>query len=141
MNAATRIQAAMPADAILLASRLLLALLFIHEGVFLVMNFGPASAGMAKLGVPPLILGLTTAMQLVAGLAIASGWHARLGAAALGLFCLATAILFHDNLANRDELLQFEKDFAIAGGMFALMASGPGRWSLERFRRARGASD
>jgi uncharacterized membrane protein YphA (DoxX/SURF4 family) len=42
--------------------------------------------------------------------AIAVGWHARFGAVALGLFCLATAILFHTNFAVRNELLHFEKD-------------------------------
>src|SRR5580704_10376641 len=58
------------------------------------------------------------------------GWHARLGAAALGLFCLATAILFHTNFANRNELLHFEKDLAIAGGMFILMLRGAGGYSV-----------
>ena len=69
-------------------------------------------------------------MQLSAGLAIATGWQARAGAAALGLFCLATAILFHTNFASRNELLHFEKDLAIAGGMFLLMLRGAGDWSV-----------
>src|SRR6478736_4212644 len=72
----------------------------------------------------------TIALQLVAGIAIAVGWHARLGAAALGLFCLATAILFHLDFANRNELLHFEKDLAIAGGMFVLMLRGAGDYSF-----------
>ena len=99
-------------NVVLLASRLLLAWIFVHEGVFLAMNFAAASAGMAKVGVPALALVATIGLQLVAGIAIAVGWHARLGAAALGLFCLATAILFHTNFANRNELLHFEKDLA-----------------------------
>ena len=75
----------------------------------------------------------TIGLQLVAGIAIAVGWHARLGAAALGLFCLATAILFHTNFANRNELLHFEKDLAIAGGMFILMLRGAGGYSVQAF--------
>jgi uncharacterized membrane protein YphA (DoxX/SURF4 family) len=74
-------------------------------------------------------------LQLVAGIAIAVGWHARLGAAALGLFCLATAILFHTNFANRNELLHFEKDLAIAGGMFVLMFRGTGGYSVEAYAK------
>ena len=62
--------------------------------------------------------------------AIAIGWCTRAGAAALGLFCLATAVLFHHNFAARNELLHFEKDLAIAGGMFLLMLSGAGEWSV-----------
>src|ERR1700731_2615 len=117
-------------NVVLLASRLLLAWIFVHEGVFLAVNFAAASASMAKAGVPALALVATIGLQLVAGIAIAVGWHARLGAAALGLFCLATAILFHTNFANRNELLHFEKDLAIAGGMFFLMLRGAGDYSF-----------
>ena len=113
-------------NAVLLGSRLLLAWIFVHEGLSLAPNYDAASAGMAKMGVPAAALIPTIAVQLVAGLAIAVGWHARLAAAALGLFCLATAFLFHNNFANRNELLHFEKDLAIAGGMFVLMLRGAG---------------
>ena len=118
---------------ILLASRLLLAWIFVHEGVFLVMNFDVAATGMIKIGVSRYLLVATIALQLIAGTAIAAGWYARAGAAALGLFCMATALLFHTNFANRNELLHFEKDLAIAGGMFLLMLRGAGGWSVEAF--------
>jgi putative oxidoreductase len=123
----------------LLASRILLAWIFVHESVFLAMNFGAASAAMTKAGVPAFALIPTIALQLVAGIAIAVGWQARLGAAALGLFCVATAVLYHTNFANRNELLHFEKDLAIAGGMLVLMLSGSGGWSVDRMVSTRGA--
>ena len=128
-------------NVVLLASRLLLACIFVHEGEWLIANFAAASAGMAKLGVPASALVATIALQLIAGIAIAVGWHARLAAAALGLFCLATAVLFHTNFANRNELLQFEKDLAIAGGMFILMLRGAGGYSVEAYARQRQERD
>ena len=137
MDKALGMQNPMVDNVVLLASRLLLAWIFVHEGVFLATNFAAASAGMAKAGVPALALVATIGLQLVAGIAIAVGWHARLGAAALGLFCLATAILFHTNFANRNELLHFEKDLAIAGGMFILMLRGAGGYSVQAFARQR----
>lgn len=126
-------------DLVLLIGRLLLAWIFVHEGVLLVANFDASSASMAKMGVPAPLLVATIALQLAAGIAIAIGWYARIGAAALGLFCLATALLFHTNLANRGELLHFEKDLAIAGGLFVLMARGAGHWSVGNARRLRRA--
>jgi putative oxidoreductase len=120
-------------NVVLLASRLLLAWIFVHEGVFLATNFAAVSASMAKSGVPAPALVATIGLQLVSGIAIVVGWYARLGAAALGLFCLATAILFHTNFANRNELLHFEKDLAIAGGMFILMLRGGGEYSIQAF--------
>jgi putative oxidoreductase len=121
---------------VLLAGRLLLACIFVHEGVFLTMNFGAASAAMVKSGIPVFALILTIALQLAAGIAIAVGWQTRLGAAALGLFCVATAVLLHTNFASRNELLHFEKDLAISGGMWVLMLCGPGGWSVDNRRRA-----
>jgi putative oxidoreductase len=118
---------------ILLASRLLLAWIFVHEGMFLLVDFDAAAAGMIKLGVSRYLLAATIVLQLCAGLAVAAGWYARAGAAALGLFCLATAVLFHSNFDSRNELLHFEKDLAIAGGMFLLMLRGSGAWSVEAF--------
>jgi putative oxidoreductase len=133
MDKALGMQNPMVDNVVLLVSRLLLAGIFVHEGVFLAANFAAASTAMAKVGVPaPAVIG-TIALQLVAGIAIAVGWHARLGAAALGLFCLATAILFHVNFANRNELLHFEKDLAIAGGMFVLMLRGAGGYPVRAF--------
>jgi len=121
MDTVLKVQTSTAENIVLLASRLLLAGIFVHEAVFLATNFAAASASMAKIGLPAIALVATIGLQFVAGLAIAVGWHARLGAAALGLFCPATAFLFHTNFANRNELLHFEKDLAIAGGMFILM--------------------
>ena len=60
-------------NVVLLASRLLLAWIFIHEGVFLATNFAAASASMAKSGVPTPALFATIGLQLVSGIAIAVG--------------------------------------------------------------------
>ncbi|MGH6708810.1 MAG: DoxX family protein [Bradyrhizobium sp.] len=118
-------------DIVLLVGRLLLAWIFLHEGAFLLANYSASSAALAKMGAPSFALAPVIALQLVAGVSIAAGWYARCGALALGLFCLATAVLFHSNFAIRNELLHLEKDIAIAGGMFVLAVCGAGRWSMD----------
>ena len=119
-------------DATLLAGRLLLSVLFLHEGLTLATHFDAAAKAMATQGISLPIFVATIALQLGAGLSIASGLFTRLGAIGLGLFCLATALLFHTNLANQNELLHFEKDLAISGGMFVLAIAGAGAFSLDR---------
>jgi len=123
------------ANGLLLIGRLLLALIFLHEALSLSTGFAAAAAAMSKLGVPAGVLALTIALQLGAGAMLALGWHARLGAFALALFCLATAFGFHTNLAVQNELLHFEKDLAIAGGMLILTVAGSGALSLDRYLR------
>jgi putative oxidoreductase len=118
-------------DFVMLGARLLLAGLFIHESVTLAMHFDAAAASMAKAGVSAPLLAATTALQLGAGVAVAVGLQARLGGLALGLFCMATATLFHTLFGSRDELLHFEKDLAIAGGLLVLAVQGGGDWSVD----------
>lgn len=77
----------------------------------------------------------TIVLQLGAGFAIAFGLMTRPAAFGLGLFCLLTALLFHTNFASHNELLHFEKDLAIAGGMFALIVAGAGKLSLDMLIR------
>jgi len=119
-------------DAILLAGRLLLSLIFVHEGVVLAIHFEGTVKAMATLGIGlPLVVAII-ALQLGAGLSVGLGLLTRFGAVSLGLFCLATAALFHSNFANQNELLHFEKDLAISGGMFVLAVMGAGALSLDR---------
>ena len=121
---------------VLLVGRLLLAWIFVHEGGFLLANYSASSVAMGKMGAPSFALAPVIALQLVAGLSIAVGLYTRCGALALGLFCLATAMLFHTNFAIRNELLHFEKDIAIAGGMFVRVVCGAGPWSIDGRLRA-----
>lgn len=118
-------------DFVLLAGRLLLALIFVHEGFALALNFAGTMKAMAQLGVGAPLVVATIALQIAAGLSVGLGLLTRLGAVALGLFCVATAALFHTNFANHNELLHFEKDLAIAGGMFVLAMAGAGGFSLD----------
>jgi putative oxidoreductase len=120
-----------PRNALLLAARLLLAFIFVHEGVFLMLNFDSAASATSKMGVPNVVFVATIVLQLFAGMAIALGLFTRLGAAALALFCFATAFMFHTHFGVRDELLHFEKDLAIAGGLLVLALHGVGDWSIE----------
>ncbi|MEQ1953816.1 DoxX family protein [Mesorhizobium sp. CN2-181] len=119
------------ADIGLLAGRFLLALIFVHEGFALTLHFGRVVQTMAQLGISlPLVIAVI-ALQIGAGLSIGLGLLTRFGAIALGLFCLATATMFHTNFANQNELLHFEKDLAIAGGMFVLAIAGAGALSFD----------
>jgi putative oxidoreductase len=121
-------------DICLLVARLLLALIFVHEGLSLLWTFPDAAVSVAKLGVSPPLLAATVALQIVCGTAIAFGLYERAAAFLLALFCGATAVLFHSRLSVQNELLHFEKDLAIAGGMLAIVAAGGGRLTLSLSR-------
>lgn len=114
--------------------RLLLASIFILEGWSKVRGYEAAVAYMDGYGVPGILLPAVIALELGAGIMIAVGWQTRIAAFALAVFCVLAAILFHNNFSDRFQLLQFEKNLAIAGGLLVLAVAGPGRWSLEKLR-------
>src|SRR6202041_408397 len=93
--------------------------------------FGTAASATSKMRLPTLAFVATISLQLFAGTAIALGIFTRFGAAALAVFCFATAFMFHTHFGVRDELLHFEKDLAIAGGLLVLALHGVGDWSIE----------
>jgi putative oxidoreductase len=120
-------------DGGLLAGRLLLAVIFLHEGWSILGNYAGAVAYVEKFGVPGYLLPLVIAFQLGAGALIATGTLTRPAALAFAVFCIATAVLFHWQLADRNQVLHLQKDLAIAGGFLVLACCGPGNWSLGRY--------
>jgi putative oxidoreductase len=124
------------ASAGLLLGRVLLATIFVHEGwdIFAT-SYAGAVAYMQKSGVPGVLLPAVIALQLGGGVLIAAGAMTRVVSLVFAAFCLLTAVLFHWQFADRNQLLHFEKDLAIAGGFLLLAVSGPGLWSVDRYWR------
>jgi putative oxidoreductase len=117
-----------------LAGRLLLAAIFLHEAWSKLTAYSGALAYMQVFGIPGQLLPLAIAIELGCGALIALGYYTRAAAFVLALFCVATAILFHTKLGDRNQLLHFEKDLAIAGGLLVLAAHGAGAWALDALR-------
>jgi putative oxidoreductase len=114
-----------------LVGRLLIASLFLLEGWSKMRGYGLAVAYMERFSVPSSLLPLAILVELGGGLLLAIGWHARLAALALAIFSVLAAVLFHANLTDRNQVLHLEKDLAIAGGLLALFAFGPGPYALD----------
>jgi len=118
--------------------RVLLALMFILSGASKLGNISGTAAFIASAGLPmPSVVAVVVgAFELVAGLALAVGWHARLAAGLLGLFTIAASVTFHAywKLPADQQLIQqlmFMKNLSVAGAMFFVAAVGAGRASLD----------
>jgi putative oxidoreductase len=128
-------------EAAALAGRLLLCALFLHEAWAKLTGYSAAVAYAQAFGVPGGLMPFAIAVEAGCGLLVLLGYHARAAALLLAGFCVATALLFHIKLGNRNELLHFEKDLAIAGGLLVLFAHGAGRWALDALPSARAKSE
>jgi putative oxidoreductase len=87
---------------------------------------------MTSAGVPGALLPLVIATEVLGSLAIILGWKTRVVAVLLVGFSLLTAIAFHHNFADQEQMTNFLKNVSIAGGFVLLVAKGPGGLSIDR---------
>jgi putative oxidoreductase len=121
-------------EAAALVGRLLIAALFLHEAWSKLTDYATAVAYAQAFGVPGALIPAAIALETACAVLILLGYHVRIAALLLAGFCVATAVLFHTRFGNRNELLHFEKDLAIAGGLLVLFARGAGAWAFDALR-------
>ncbi|MGH8448551.1 DoxX family protein [Pseudomonas sp.] len=90
--------------------------------------------GSVGLPFPTLALALAIVVEIGGGLALIAGYRARTVAAVLALFSVATALAFHNALADQNQFIHFFKNIAMAGGLLQVVAFGAGRFSLDARR-------
>lgn len=120
------------------------------SAIFVLSGFAKLGAGyegtqgyMEAMGVPGGLLPLVIFAEIVGGLALAAGFLTRWAALGLAVFTVASAFLFHFQLADQMQFISFFKNIAIAGGFLVLAAHGAGKFSVDGLiaaRRAKGGA-
>ncbi len=130
-------------DAVILLARLLLAALFLLFGWNKLMDVSGTTAYMDQLGVPASELAAMAAavIELGAGAALVVGLWTRPVAGLLAIYALVAALIGHPYWATEGaqqyaDTVNFYKNLSIAGGSLLLLATGPGRYSLDAIRRS-----
>jgi putative oxidoreductase len=126
------------ADSIAFIGRCLMAVLFLLSGFGKVAGPAATIAWIASTGLPmPTVAYVAaTVLELGGGLLLILGWQIRPLGVVLSVYAIATAFIFHRNLADQNQLFHFLKNIAVMGGLFQLMAFGAGKFSLDA-RQAR----
>jgi len=111
--------------------RILLALIFVLAGINKITGYAGTQGYMESMGVPGILLPLVIGVELVGGLALMLGWHARLTAFLLAGFTLLATLIFHSNLGDHTQYLFFLKNLSIAGGLLMVFSFGAGSFSID----------
>lgn len=117
-----------------LLGRAMLASLFIPAGFSKLTAIGGTAGYFASLGLPmptvtTVVVGL---VELLGGLAVLVGFKTRIAALLLAVFTIAASFVAHTNFADGMQLLMFQKNVSIAGGLLLLVALGAGSLSVDR---------
>ena len=86
---------------------------------------------MEGFGVPGILLIPAIILEIVGPVLIIIGYKTKLAAGLLSLFCIATAVIFHNDFANQMQLTSFLKNIALAGGFLMLFVNGAKGFSLD----------
>lgn len=123
----------MNSNTISIIGRVLLATIFVFSGIGKIMAPADTMAYIASSGLPfaPLGFAIAVAVELGGGLALVFGFQTRIVAAILAAFSIVTALAFHNNLADQNQLINLLKNFAMAGGLLQVVAFGAGAYSID----------
>jgi putative oxidoreductase len=90
------------------------------------------------LPVPPVAFVIAVLIEAGGGLLLLSGYKARLTSLVLAIFCVVTALSFHRNFGDQNQMIHFLKNVMMAGGLLQISYFGAGAFSLDA-RRGRSA--
>jgi putative oxidoreductase len=120
------------------AGRVLMSIIFLLSGFQKLSGFSGTAAYMASEGLPAPELAALVAIvvECIGGLLVLIGYRTRVVGLVLAVWCIATALIAHNNFADPNQVVHFLKNLAMAGGFLQLAAFGGGAWSID-FRSVR----
>ena len=115
-----------------LVARILISALFLLNGVFKISNYDGTVGWMEGFGIPGILLIPAIILEIVGPILIILGYKAKIAAGLLSLFCIATAVIFHNDFSDQMQLGSFLKNIALAGGFLFIFTNGTKDFSLDR---------
>ena len=115
-----------------LAARILISALFLLNGVFKISNYDGTIGWMEGFGIPGILIIPAIILEIVGPILIILGYKAKIAAALLSLFCIATALIFHNDFSDQMQLGSFLKNIALAGGFLFILINGTKDFSLDK---------
>ena len=116
-----------------LLGRVLLGAPFLMSGLSKLGAYAATVGYITAVGLPVPVLAYVVAViiEVGGGSLLLSGYRVRLASLAMAVFSLVTAVFFHRNFADQNQMIHFLKNAMIAGGLLQIAYFGAGAWSLD----------
>ena len=115
-----------------IVARILISALFLLNGVFKISNYDGTVSWMEGFGIPGILIIPAIILEIVGPILIILGYKAKIAAGLLSLFCISTAVIFHNDFSDQMQLGSFLKNIALAGGFLFIFINGTKDFSLDR---------
>ena len=115
-----------------LVGRIFISLVFLSSGFNKISNYEGTIGWMESFSMPGIFLIPAIILEVGAPILIIIGYKVKISAALLSLFCIATAVIFHNDFSNQMQFVSFMKNIALAGGFLFLVVNGAKDFSLDK---------
>ena len=121
-------------DSIAVVGRILIGVLFLMSGLSKIAAPAATQGYIASVGLPAPVAAyaVAVAVEVLGSALLIAGVRTRFVAAGMAVFTLATALTFHKNFADQNQMIHFMKNISIMGGLLQVVAFGGGRSSVDR---------
>jgi len=115
-----------------LFGRIMISTLFLLNGVFKINNYDGTIGWMEGFGLPEILIIPAIILEVIGPILIIIGYKARIAAGFLSLFCIVTAIIFHNDFSDQMQFTSFLKNIALAGGFLFIVVNGTKDFSIDK---------
>jgi len=128
-----------------LVGRVALGLIFLLSGFGKLTAWSGTAAYASSKGVSQGLLVISTALELLGGISVVTGFKARWGALALLVFLVPVTLVFHNFWGvpadqQQAQMVEFLKNVSIGGGLLIVLSRGAGAYSIDGSRMAAGGA-
>ena len=115
-----------------LFGRIFISIIFLLNGVFKISNYDGTVGWIESFGMPGILIIPAIILEVIGPILIIIGYKARIAAGFLSLFCIVTAIIFHNDFSDQMQLTSFLKNIAIGGGFLFIVVNGTKDFSIDK---------
>ena len=118
-----------------LIGRIFISLVFLLSGYNKIFNYDNTISWMEGFGIPGFLLWPAIVLEILLPIFIIIGYRTQISATILAMFCLATALIFHNDFANQMQIIAFLKNCGLAGGFLFIAVNGPKEWAIDKKKK------
>ena len=115
-----------------LIGRISISAVFLFSGFNKIRNYEGTVGWMESFSLNGYLIIPAIILEIVAPILIIIGYQTKIAAASLSIFCIVTAILFHNDLGDQMQFIAFMKNIALAGGFLFLVVNGAKGYCLDK---------
>jgi|TARA_B100000214_G_C23575180_1_gene449208 putative oxidoreductase len=118
-----------------LIGRIFISAVFLISGYNKIFNYSGTVEWMEGYGIPGILLAPAIVIEIILPILIILGYQVKIAASLLACFSMATALIFHLDLANQMQTISLLKNFGLAGGLIFLAINGPKDWVVKKKKK------